>query len=262
MPKTTLIIGNGFDINLGLKTSYSDFFNSQIFQDNKTKFTLLTHLDTIFSNQNWVDIEFELAKYSQSNKSDYNIFKNDFKNLCSFLKDYLSNQDLSTIKRNSGYILLEKLLENELTVIDFNYTGTVEYIAKELNLEKNLTHFQVHGSLKDNNIIFGVQDEININGNVFIRKSFHENYGIYDIDDALRNSEKIIIFGYSLGDSDHMYFSRHFQSLVMPAFLDLRQILDIFYYNEKDSIFQQLEILTMREVGKVRINHELHFISA
>lgn len=35
--KSVLIVGNGFDINLGLRTSYSDYFKSDFFKS-QTKF--------------------------------------------------------------------------------------------------------------------------------------------------------------------------------------------------------------------------------
>lgn len=36
--KTVFVVGNGFDLNLGLKTSYKDFMKSHWFSDIKNNF--------------------------------------------------------------------------------------------------------------------------------------------------------------------------------------------------------------------------------
>ena len=61
-PKDTcIVIGNGFDINLGLPTSYADFVKSTHFDDMvKRGNELAKHLKSKFELQNWIDIENEL----------------------------------------------------------------------------------------------------------------------------------------------------------------------------------------------------------
>lgn len=65
-PKDTcIVIGNGFDINLGLPTSYADFVKSTHFDDMvKRGNELAKHLKSKFELQNWIDIENELKSYS------------------------------------------------------------------------------------------------------------------------------------------------------------------------------------------------------
>ena len=73
-----IIIGNGFDLSLGLKTSYKDFIESD-------SFTLLLKKEnslTIYLNgkqeiNNWVDIEKELTEYSKLVPYDKSKVKND-----------------------------------------------------------------------------------------------------------------------------------------------------------------------------------------
>ena len=66
-----LIIGNGFDLNLGLKTSYADFIGSSFFQElangNNHLAFFLSEMFKFNSKQNqlWIDIEHELKTYSQ-----------------------------------------------------------------------------------------------------------------------------------------------------------------------------------------------------
>ena len=79
-PKNTcIIIGNGFDINLGLPTSYTDFVKSTHFNDMvKRGNELAKYLKSKFELQNWIDIENELKTYSlersdASFKSNYEL---------------------------------------------------------------------------------------------------------------------------------------------------------------------------------------------
>ena len=68
---TAIIIGNGFDINLGLPTGYEDFIVSPQFErlinnDNQ----LAIHLKNSYALKNWIDIEKELALYSLDGATD------------------------------------------------------------------------------------------------------------------------------------------------------------------------------------------------
>lgn len=110
--KTVLIVGNGFDRNIGMKTAYSEFMESELFKDiiSKGENTFLKYLESKNRNyERWVDIEIELGKYasmlnSQLKISDLgkeiidtkrpsdvqNEFKNDYIKLCNVLKEYLN----------------------------------------------------------------------------------------------------------------------------------------------------------------------------
>ena len=65
-----LIIGNGFDLNLGFQTSYNDFLSSDRFRmladgDNQLAHYLSkTNQYNQQTNINWVDIEHELKTFS------------------------------------------------------------------------------------------------------------------------------------------------------------------------------------------------------
>ena len=63
--RTVFVVGNGFDLNLGLKTSYKDFMESHWFSDIKNN-SLVDYLRERQSLNLWIDIENELSAYSQS----------------------------------------------------------------------------------------------------------------------------------------------------------------------------------------------------
>ena len=59
--KNVLVIGNGFDLSLGLSTSYMDFVNSDEFQILlNMQNQLAIYLKVNAELQNWIDIELSL----------------------------------------------------------------------------------------------------------------------------------------------------------------------------------------------------------
>lgn len=61
--ETLLIVGNGFDLSMGFKTSYGDFMRSSVFP--KFDSALCLYLRKQFQeNMGWIDIENELSEFS------------------------------------------------------------------------------------------------------------------------------------------------------------------------------------------------------
>ena len=61
-----LVIGNGFDLALGLKTSYLDFMRWLKNEHYMDDAYLYKYLSSKFYQQRWIDIENELRQYSLS----------------------------------------------------------------------------------------------------------------------------------------------------------------------------------------------------
>ena len=179
---TTIIIGNGFDINLGLPTSYTHFIQSPQFADLIGRGNRLAeYLKKKHELQNWVDIENELKRYSIE-EADNN-YKDDFSSLCFQLINYINNIDYNLINTSSiGYGLIESFSENpnKFVVLDFNYTQSIKHIFQRkfiLSEEVNKQIIKVHGEASNNNIIFGVEDDAPIKPeHVFLRKAFPRYY--------------------------------------------------------------------------------------
>ena len=110
--KTCVIIGNGFDINLGLPTSYNSFveskqFNDMVYRGNE----LAIHLKNKYELQNWIDIENELKTYSQEIEDIS--FKRNFELLTFALIQYINNLNYSIIKTSSlAYKLISTIAEH------------------------------------------------------------------------------------------------------------------------------------------------------
>lgn len=90
--KKVLIIGNGFDLNLGRKTSYKDFYESE-FCPRYYPAPLIYHLNTKWGDNldevKWYDLENELEKYC------LNIHNNGDK-----IKDIYQPADIELFKKN------------------------------------------------------------------------------------------------------------------------------------------------------------------
>lgn len=69
MKRKTVIIGNGFDLSLGLPTSYSHFIKSEYFIHLLSSNKLCRYLADTYERCNWVDIEASLKEYAEKTES-------------------------------------------------------------------------------------------------------------------------------------------------------------------------------------------------
>ncbi|WP_417551802.1 AbiH family protein [Marinomonas fungiae] len=258
-----LIIGNGFDLNLGLKTSYKDFISSEFFTRNleDSSLPLFKHLEDI-NKTNWIDIEKELVNYSKSEVETY-AFLSEYKKLCEELKSYIKSIELNDVDKNShAYRLLENIKGKQFLILNFNYTDSVEVILNSLGvpqyrIDESIIH--VHGSVKEDDIIFGVDDDARINNeHSFLRKTSSSLYDGEQVMQALNDFESLSIFGHSLGESDHMYFEC-FRDLAMGRHSRARkqrESLNLYYYDEmaKYQLLSQIYTLSARQMGRLKDN--------
>ncbi len=276
---TTIIIGNGFDINLGLPTSYTHFIQSPQFADLIGRGNRLAeYLKKKHELQNWVDIENELKRYSIE-EADNN-YKDDFSTLCFQLINYINNIDYNLINTSSiGYGLIESFSENpnKFVVLDFNYTQSIKHILRRkfiLSEEVNKQIIKVHGEASNNNIIFGVEDDAPIKPeHVFLRKAFPRYYKAWNFNSLFSKSNQIIFFGHSLGQTDHTYFKRLIQDScndgnnygMHNTYLknQLNKSFHFFFYGDKGyhDLLQQLDELTGQHLTNFRQFNDVKFIS-
>lgn len=160
--KVVFIIGNGFDICLGLKTQYKDFYNyylnKETPEDKPQVKNLKEHLKKDHSGEDgykyWSDLEIGMGNYT-TNFSSVEDLKEAYYDLNDNMKAYIkevNNKDLpSSIKvnkliddlsypyeylRSKFKIDIRKFLNKwethsyETYIISFNYTDTIERILK------------------------------------------------------------------------------------------------------------------------------------
>ena len=222
------IIGNGFDLDLGLKTSYQDFLYSNYFtemlQPNSSN-QLARYLSEIKQKETWVDIEVELKNYVAKSIYDKSNLRQEYQEILQRLEKYLENINTEKNIDSGAYRMMQEvaslinLHQYEIIVVNFNYTHSVENIllaneVSEEDIKKTLVY--PHGKLGSEGIVFGLEDQSGIDTSYnFIKKSGRPGYtGISLWGNHFAKANEIYIYGHSLGTSDKMYFEPLFQFLV------------------------------------------------
>lgn len=259
--KCTLVLGNGFDLDAGLKTSYNDFVSSGYwpFKQSKEVYghdTLSSFLKKKSELNTWFDVEEALYGYSQEGLGNATIngvnidYKDrfDFDKLKSSLTSYLINQENSfmTNSNSMGIAVLNALLtsKNDFKIYSFNYTN-LQKIAKRYEILENTPCEHIHGSVANKDIILGVGDKIDFSSHYFyLSKIAASNYSSHNIVVDMMESDEVIIFGHSLGINDFPYFEPFFRN-------QLSFTKD--YKNRKRIVF-----FTKDEIGRLGIKRRIH----
>jgi hypothetical protein len=184
------IIGNGFDINLGMKTRYSDFYT--YYKTTNSKSEAIQKMKESISNniENWSDLELAFGRYTSKlkNLEEFDeVYDDLIDNLCDYLINEEQNFDFSKVSPQILYDYLcypEKSLPQEdieeisslkkawinekwnIHIVSFNYTRSIEKIVKTLPIvisrnsvsSINLQRiYHIHG-YTDKDPILGVND--------------------------------------------------------------------------------------------------------
>lgn len=228
-----IILGSGFDIDLGLKNSCADYMKS--------------HLCPIVGNKYWSAFENTLRKEviqwffdgqdEQTADSFNKLWQTYVKNISWFFTeksdDFFVGKNkkgrrVTKVQNSCAYKFLKRIRANSKSnVYTFNYTNPYEYI--DLPQVKEFTH--LHGKhYKDtfnkplmvmsqgHNIIFGIDECIPVEGinNSYVRplvKKYHPQYKKTDIVADLLNAENVIFYGFSMGIIDYGYFEEFFNAI-------------------------------------------------
>lgn len=262
-PLSVLIIGNGFDLDLGMHTSYKDFANSKLWRFDNPVYDrgLGYYLNQKKDKENWFDLEMELANYAQSvssemlsNEETIRHDKGDFNVLMNKLKEYLQSQQQNYEKNahncKAKEILTEFSKKNNYFVHSFNYTS-VESISDmlDIGLDPNRIEY-IHGTLGNDDIILGAGDNTQLPDEYdWLYKTSNNNYSSNNLADSLANADEICIFGHSLGDNDFDYFK--------PFFQRISQHMDLTYRGYMTDRRLKLTIYTKDEASEIAIKRQL-----
>lgn len=268
--QSALIIGNGFDLSLGLSTSYMDFVNSDEFQillNMQNQLAIYLKVNAELHHE--IDIENELKLYSKN--EDNAKFKTEYEALCKQLVVYINNIDYSSINKNSkAYEVLTNLSSTKNNIIlDFNYTASTRLILKQCGLsDEDIDNrlIKVHGEASNNDIIFGVEDNAGIKKeHVFLRKAYNIKYKALNFSELYDRIKSVAIFGHSLGETDHTYFNKLFQESCMYNKFSTNNNKEfwLFYYKENGyhCMMQQLDSLTHNSLTSFRQYNRVNFIN-
>ena len=231
-----IVLGNGFDLDLGWDTSYKSFYDKH-----KGWGMHKTDEDDLFqyvikqTPGNWFDFERTLHEYAlhraekpyPENEAykidrdihDYNTFKEQ-------LVRFITEGSKLPIKEDShAYRLLEAYVGAKkrnianlstlfsIKLFSYNYTPLLSVIRR-IEPSMKIGYIPVHGMVERNNIIFGFHDDPNIPKEYrSIQKSMDENYKSSDIVTKSLKADYLIFFGLSLGYIDGVFFKNLFEQI-------------------------------------------------
>ncbi len=259
-PKNSLIIGNGFDIDLGLNTRFSDFSKAKDFWPESDGSKLSTYLESKKSVEKWFNLEGALREYAMSVVGEFGLGprKNSEGDAADFayfekvrigLMDYLTKEEKKDIKSESvAAQVLRGIYNNSLFehIYTLNYTD-LNSIGRKLGINNLSKVCYLHGSLSNKDIIIGI-DDVKINNDFKNwRKTRSEFYKSHNIFADLDASKEVVFFGLSFGWIDYKYFYQFFAKMSTPTVDPIsernKKCITIFTYDESDrrSIFDFLE---------------------
>ncbi len=225
MAEVVIIIGNGFDRDLGLPSSYSDFIRSQEWEDVVGKVCnrhpLIAHLQSASKDSLWFDIEEEIHKFvvshSDNSFDEINEIQFDFNLIKKALTDYLKrvSKDFVPKRERMSSEIFENLgrIYSSLRIINFNYTNPIDFLWRDGNKYRGNNITYVHGSLKEDNIVLGcdIQKGEEVNRSLSFMYKYNQLYQANHIARELSNASNVVFFGHSINEMDFGYFRDFFK---------------------------------------------------
>lgn len=284
--KNILILGNGFDIDLGLKSKYSDFIKSRNFESLRTtcQSKLITHIENCINDSSlWFDLEqslkdYALDKFSGCNidcdsfgdvvaKIDSDLIINDkrtFDAICENLSSYLTVEEkqFNLTEDSCAKKVLEKITSNGwYSIYSFNYTN-IEVLANKVGVSLcNTTVYNIHGMCYNNSIVLGFDERADIRPQYnFLLKSFSQYYKSLNLINEMDKANDIVFFGLSFGNIDYVYFESFFKNIIsitVPE--EEKKTITIFTWNESSRVsildqFRRMKINIMELFNKCHLN--------
>lgn len=248
-----LVVGNGFDMDLGLNTSYSSFIESnewnKMKNNRKQEYSCPSLIDYISkeyesSKEGWFDLERTMLSYitpKDGNLHKYNVEedKKDYDAICTSLVEFLCNlfwspSPLKVVNRmqNSFAARLlcdfcDPLFSSARDVMyTFNYTP-IEVIYSSIGgFPATLEYYNIHGKISKedffkkkydgSSIILGIMPDPSepiVPGYSFLVKSNHPQYRHSNLENDLIQARNVYIFGHSMNKMDFGYFEDYFKLL-------------------------------------------------
>lgn len=259
MTSNTLFIGNGFDLDLGIKSRYSDFAQS-LYWPKSNGSHLAEYINKAKDVERWFDLEELLFRYAAEAPGIGSIENRDpvadkeyYFMICGGLSVYLQKaiqfSNSPTATTSVAMDLLQSVANNGYfdRIYTFNYTP-LEVFARFQNIilsPDSIIH--LHGSLATNDIILGITNEQNCYEPYdFLLKSWKRGFKSHNVTEVLQDSDEIIFFGLSFGHIDYIYFQSFFNSIVEGKYLGKkRKFITIFTYDDNSlrNIYRQFKAM-------------------
>lgn len=286
--QSMIILGNGFDVALGIETKYSQFYEKsqdlRTFADNGNN--LCQHILDNIKDGYWSDLESGLYQYSLAITKKYGIgnqeqadkFEHDFNELRTALFNYLKGAAgaiVEVIKEVPALGLNVEWHKLEPQYLTFNYSINTantasmngRYILNEDN-SINENHFiYQHGSIFDmqagqnrqsGDIVVGIDPIVQSveTAHSFLYKTRQRLHDLNSTIDFISKKVFYAVYGCSVGDSDATYFRAIFnQNQYEKIFL-------IYGFGQEaiDSIKTNIERICSIEINALEANNRVYFL--
>lgn len=236
MKQVTLIIGNGFDLDLGLETAYSHFTTAnvpewerwlseelykpmEIYNEKAISHSLGADLKLARKKDNWFDVEEVIYRYANKIQSPSNsligLVRNQYNDFKIGFQKYLMRVAIedNVSKKSLARDLFRRVVEVEYhSVISFNYTDC--YALCQCEHPHDRSFYPIHG-MHNGEIVLGCRDYLDKKVNtdfLFLYKPEHVKMQKAIIAQRMREATDVIIFGHSLNRMDFCYFVDYFNS--------------------------------------------------
>lgn len=248
-----LVVGNGFDMDLGLKTSYSSFIESEEWKkmrnNRKKEYSYPSLIDYISKEyealkEGWFDLEKAMLSYVIPKDGVFHVNnveedKKDYDAICTSLVEFLCNlfwspSPLKVVNRMQKSFAARLLcdfcdpLSSSIrdVMYTFNYTPIEVVYSSIGGFPTTLEYYNIHGKINKedffnktyngSSIILGIipdSSELIAPGYSFLVKSNHPQYCSSYIEKDLIQARNVYIFGHSMNKMDFSYFEGYFKML-------------------------------------------------
>lgn len=164
-----------------------------------------------------------------------------------------------------AFRLLDALANNgDGKIYSFNYTDLNDIYQKHCPDGKRIAYSHVHGSVKENNIILGIEPSTDVvEGYRFVRKVYQKGYRSHHILYDMLDAKEVIIFGHSLGSNDYHHFAEFFrrQSAEDLAKKDSKRITFITYNDDsRMDLLDQLRDMNNKHIDRLFSRNKIDFV--
>lgn len=219
--RTIIILGNGFDLDIGWKTSYNDFYRAKWLRF--WKLNRMPFIQNMVDGECWYDLEGYIRQITineVTNSEELEKLNQFWLILTASLEQYFHDEPIySTNTRSCAFEFLKRITTNS-DIVSFNYTDPFKE-CKLTPMKIKYIHNSIASSYSNEGrvklgIDSGVLSENQyLKGSVisYILKSRENKIG-NDLISKWKHYDNIIIYGHSLGITDSDYFKPLFDSIL------------------------------------------------
>lgn len=249
-----IVIGNGFDLDLGLPSKYADFIKSKewdsLFKrvssfdtEDYTNHSLLWLLHKTSLESNWFDIEEVIHRFVNEHQDltlkQIEEIHWEFDLLRKSLAEYLRrvSKGFKADESKLACRLTYEFMESPMAIreIYFNYTDPRSFMQYKTFYNPPCFTSYVHGNLDNDEIVLGC--DIHEGESVNRQLSFMYKYNMLKqsnhVARYLLEAKEVIFFGHSVNEMDFCYF-REFFKTASTAPNPIRHLTIITYDDESE----------------------------